>query len=138
MFNLNLLISGLRRLVSVPRSFLLAKMANDDDSKDSSKDDPEDDSEGPYIPGNDSTIDSTATIRGKKKSAKRNWKRRAEDFEVFPRQDEGPRSSSWLLFFYAIRLLVLKVFDLIIDLLAWLRGIIAPSPSNRVSRSSMK
>jgi hypothetical protein len=114
-------------------------MANDDGSKDGSKDDQEDDSEGPYSSGNDSTIDSTATIREKKnKNAKRNWKGRVEDFEVFPRRDEGPRSSNWLLFFYAIRLLVLKVFDLIIDLLAWLRGIIASSPSNQVRRPSIK
>ncbi|OBT61863.1 hypothetical protein VE03_08813 [Pseudogymnoascus sp. 23342-1-I1] len=45
LFNLNLLLSGLRCLFSVPRSFLLARMANDNDLQDDSKDsevDPDD------------------------------------------------------------------------------------------------
>ncbi|OBT77992.1 hypothetical protein VF21_03159 [Pseudogymnoascus sp. 05NY08] len=46
-FNLNLLILGLRRLFSVPRSILLTRMANEkDDSKDDSEDSSEDDSQG--------------------------------------------------------------------------------------------
>ncbi|KFY93622.1 hypothetical protein V500_03630 [Pseudogymnoascus sp. VKM F-4518 (FW-2643)] len=120
-FNLNLLISGLRRLFAVPRGSLLTRMMNDnDDSEDYSKGEPEGESESAYIRVNNSN--------GKRPI---DWPKIAKAFEVFPRQDEGLRPSNWLLLFYAIRLLVLKAFDLVIGLLAWLRGVIASDPSDQ-------
>lgn len=106
-FNLNLLISGLRRLFAVPRRSLLTRMMNDnDDSGDYSKGEPEGESESAYIRVNKSN--------GKRPT---DWPKIAMAFEVFPLQDEGARPSNWLLLFYAIRLLVLEAFDLVIGLL---------------------
>ncbi|OBT84778.1 hypothetical protein VE02_08102 [Pseudogymnoascus sp. 03VT05] len=201
-FNLNLLISGLRRLFSVPRSILLTRMANEkDDSKDDSEDSSEDDSQGDPesssvnnstgvhssvnnsinegISVNNSTrvdksvnnsmrerrsvnssmregssvnnsmsvivnVNEGSSVNNSKSDGSGNkiqivindklsahWLKRAQAFEVFPRQDKGPRSSNWLLLFYAIRLLVLKGFDLVIGFLAWLREVIASDPSNQ-------
>ncbi|KFY36681.1 hypothetical protein V495_07684 [Pseudogymnoascus sp. VKM F-4514 (FW-929)] len=110
-FNLNLLISGLHRLFATPRDFLLKKMAAEKSPK--------------------SVADNANTTENNDKRPSTDWPRRAKAFEVFPRQDIGPRPSNWLLLFYAIRLLIIKVFDLVIGLLAWLRGIIAPNPTNK-------
>ncbi|KFY03829.1 hypothetical protein V490_00083 [Pseudogymnoascus sp. VKM F-3557] len=107
-FNLNLFISGLRRLFSVPRSFLLTRMAAENP--------PNDDLE--Y----GGSVNNSAS-----------WPTRAKTFEAFPRRDESPTSSNWLLLFYAIRILIISIFDLVIRLLAWLRGIIAPKPPIRRS-----
>lgn len=178
-FNLNLLISGLRRLFSVPRSILLARMANEkDNSKYDSEDNPQGDPEGSSVKNTTSarsSVNNSTNVRnsvsnsmrevgsvnnsrhegrsvnnsinegssvnnstneggsvnnstregssgnnsqidgnGKKKiivvndKLSTDWPKRAKAFEVFPRQDEGPRPSNWLLLFYAIRLLVFK------------------------------
>ncbi|OBT52922.1 hypothetical protein VE04_06958 [Pseudogymnoascus sp. 24MN13] len=219
-YNLNLLISGLRRLFYVPRSILLTRMANEkyypkydseDDSEDDSKDDSKGHPEGSSVKnstsargsvsnstnsrssvsnsrgevgsvnnsihegisvGNsmregvsvnnstregssmnnsmnvnerssvndsireDSSVNNSASDgSGKKKhhgiKSSTDWPTRAKAFEVFPHQDEGPRPSNWLLLFYAIRLLVLKTFDLVIGFMAWLREVIASDPSNQ-------
>ncbi|KFY04606.1 hypothetical protein V491_09297 [Pseudogymnoascus sp. VKM F-3775] len=142
-FNLNLLISGLRRLFSTPRSFLLARMANE---RDNSKDDFEGDSQDDPVdsplrnstsrgsPVSKSVRNSTNKGSAKKRGYSKlptDWPAKAKAFEVFPRRDEGSRHSNWLLLFYAIRLLVVNFFDLAIGLLKWLRGIIAPSPQNQ-------
>lgn len=228
-FNLNLLISGLRRLFSVPRSILLARMANEkDNSKYDSEDNPQGDPEGSSVKNttsarssvknstnarnsvsnsmrevgsvnnsihegrsvsnsihegtsvnnstregrsvnnsinegssvnnstneggsvNNSTREGSSwnnsQIDGNEKKKiivindklSTDWPKRAKAFEVFPRQDEGPRPSNWLLLFYAIRLLVLKIFDLVIGFLAWLREVIASDPSNQVSKLRIK
>jgi hypothetical protein len=226
-FNLNLLISGLRRLFSVPRSILLTRMANEKyHPEDGSEDDPQGDPEGSSdttsarssvndstnarnsvstsmrevgsvnnsihegrsvnnsINGgssvsnsirerrsvnnsinegnsvNNSTNEGRSVNNSTRESSSGNilksdgsvkkkvfvindklptdWPKRAKAFEVFPRQDEGPRPSNWLLLFYAIRLLVLKAFDLVIGFLAWLREVIASDPSNQVSKLRIK
>lgn len=131
-FNLNLLISGLRRLFSGPRSFLLTRMVNEKDgSKDDSQYDSQDDPRGSPVTNstsevssvnnstsegssvNDSTSESrpvnnstsggngNAKMRDNQNSGKlsTNWQTRAKAFEVFPRQNEGPRPSNWLLLF---------------------------------------
>ncbi|KFZ14933.1 hypothetical protein V501_02977 [Pseudogymnoascus sp. VKM F-4519 (FW-2642)] len=205
-FNLNLLISGLRRLFSVPRSNLLTRMANEKyhpkyDSEDGSEDDSHGHPEGSSVKNTTSarsSVNNSTNARnsvsnsmrevrsvnnsihegrsvsnsigegrsvnnsinegssvnnstnegssgnnsksdgsGKKKTSVVNgksstdWPERAKAFEVFPHQDEGPRPSNWLLLFYAIRLLVLKTFDLVIGFLAWLREVIASDPSKQ-------
>lgn len=117
-FNLNLLISGLRRLLAVPRNFLLKNMAKENNPKGADR--------------------SNTTEENNNQKPSTNWPKRAKAFEVFPRQDEGLRPSNWLLLFYAIRLLVINVFDLVIGLLTWLRKIIASNPSTQVSRSSVE
>ncbi|KFY25266.1 hypothetical protein V493_04728 [Pseudogymnoascus sp. VKM F-4281 (FW-2241)] len=123
-FNLNLLISGLRRLFAAPRRSLLAKMMKEHDTNDDSKDN----SEGESTGKSENSEDRKDKSDGKRT---KDWPTRAKAFEVFPRQEEGPRSSNWVLLFYAIRLLVLKAFDLVIGLLAWLREIIASRPSDQ-------
>jgi hypothetical protein len=148
-FNLNLLISGLRRLLTGPRNFLLEKMANENGSMNDSMNDSSDDPTNyPLISSilsaiirfvrNLIRVDSKTT-RKSKDDGKRStdWATIAKAFEVFPREDEGPRPTNWLLLFYAIRLLIIKVFDLVIGVLEWLRETIASNPSNQVSRSSV-
>ncbi|KFX88584.1 hypothetical protein O988_08965 [Pseudogymnoascus sp. VKM F-3808] len=105
-FNLNLFISGLRHLFSVPRGFLLTRMAAENPPKDDSE----------Y----GGSVNNSAS-----------WPTRAKTFEAFPRRDESPTPSNWLLLFYAIRILIISIFDLVIRLLVWLRGIIAPKPPIR-------
>ncbi|KFY08509.1 hypothetical protein V492_06167 [Pseudogymnoascus sp. VKM F-4246] len=125
-FNLNLLISGLRRLLYFPRNSLLKRMSSDDGSKNDSEDD-SDSSDGSGY----STHDGTETIRWKEKSGKRYWQKKAKAFEVFPPRDDNQRPSNWLLLVYSVRILVIKVFDIAIGMLAWLRAIIASNPSNQ-------
>jgi hypothetical protein len=81
-----------------------------------------------------SAADNANTTENNDKRLSTDWPGRAKAFEVFPRQDIVSRPSNWLLLFYAIRLLIIKVFDLVIGLLAWLRG----NPTSKVSRPSVE
>jgi hypothetical protein len=39
------------------------------------------------------------------------WSSRAKRFEVFPRPEEGPKPSDWLLFLFAVRIFAISIFQ---------------------------
>jgi hypothetical protein len=87
-FNLDPILRLYHHVTAAPRYYLLKKMVSQNTSTD------ENFEEKPDL------------IQAAKK-----WSSRAKRFEVFPRPEEGPKPSDWLLFLFAVRIFAISIFQ---------------------------
>jgi hypothetical protein len=87
-FNLDPILRLYHHITAAPRGYLLQKMASQNSQTDENSEE---------------KADST--------QAAEKWSSRAKRFEVFPRPEEGPKPSDWLLFLFAVRIFAISIFQ---------------------------
>jgi hypothetical protein len=85
-FNLDPILRLYHHIMAAPRGYLLQKMMSQN-----------------------SQIDGNYREKADPTQAAEKWSSRAKRFEVFPRPEEGPKPSDWLLFPFAVRIFAISI-----------------------------